>query len=65
MTATKGDYFYGWDLLYCTIEKNVKKKDDILIALAHFVLTKHSKFRCLGLGDDVSTRLAFKKNFED
>lgn len=54
MSSTKSDYFYGWDLLYKTIENVVTKKDDLLIALAHFVLTKHSKFRCIGIGDDVS-----------
>uniref|UniRef100_A0A1A9UU06 Proteasome inhibitor PI31 subunit n=1 Tax=Glossina austeni TaxID=7395 RepID=A0A1A9UU06_GLOAU len=47
-----GDYFYGWNLLYKTIEKDINKKDDLLIALAHFVLTKHSLFRCIGLGEN-------------
>lgn len=54
MSSTQSDYFYGWDLLYKTIENVVNKKDDLLIALAHFVLTKHSQFRCIGIGDDVS-----------
>lgn len=44
---------FGWDLLYKTIEPQVNKNADILIALTHFVLIK-SKFRCLGVGDDVS-----------
>ncbi|TMW54598.1 hypothetical protein DOY81_000392 [Sarcophaga bullata] len=52
MSSTQSDYFYGWDLLYKTIENVVNKKDDLLIALAHFVLTKHSQFRCIGIGDD-------------
>uniref|UniRef100_A0A1B0FC65 Uncharacterized protein n=1 Tax=Glossina morsitans morsitans TaxID=37546 RepID=A0A1B0FC65_GLOMM len=34
--SNPGDYFYGWDLLYKTIEKDINKKDDLLIALAHF-----------------------------
>lgn len=42
---------FGWDLLYKTIEPQVNKNADILIALTHFVLIK-SKFRCLGVGDD-------------
>ncbi|XP_037825238.1 proteasome inhibitor PI31 subunit [Lucilia sericata] len=52
MSTTTNDFFYGWDLLYKTIEKVVNKKDDLLIALAHFVLTKHSQFKCIGIGDD-------------
>lgn len=54
MSALPSDYFYGWDLLFKTIAGQVNKKDDLLIALVHFVLTKHSQFRCIGLGDDVS-----------
>ncbi|XP_013112807.2 proteasome inhibitor PI31 subunit [Stomoxys calcitrans] len=52
MSASQSDFFYGWNLLFKTIEKQINKKDDLLIALAHFVLTKHSQFRCIGLGDD-------------
>lgn len=51
MSATD---FYGWDLLFKTIATQINKKDDLLIALVHFVLTKNSQFRCIGLGDDVS-----------
>lgn len=54
MSSTSNDFFYGWDLLFKTIEKVVNKKDDLLIALAHFILTKHSQFKCIGIGDDVS-----------
>lgn len=46
------DYFYGWDLLYKTIRSEVNKKSDLLVALAHFLLTKHYKFRCVGIGED-------------
>lgn len=49
------DFFYGWDLLFKTVEGIIDKKSDILIVLAHFLLTKHYKFRCVGIGDDVST----------
>ncbi|XP_011290443.2 proteasome inhibitor PI31 subunit [Musca domestica] len=49
MSATD---FYGWDLLFKTIATQINKKDDLLIALVHFVLTKNSQFRCIGLGDD-------------
>lgn len=49
-----GDFFYGWDLLYKTIQSEVNKKSDLPIALVHFLLTKHYNFRCVGVGDDVS-----------
>jgi len=49
-----GDFFYGWDLLYKTIQAEVAKKSDLLVALVHFLLTKHYNFRCVGIGDDVS-----------
>lgn len=45
------DFFYGWDLLYKTVEDNIVKKADVLMVLAHFLLTKHCKFRCIGIGD--------------
>ncbi|KAH8389041.1 hypothetical protein KR200_011973 [Drosophila serrata] len=47
-----GDFFYGWDLLYKTVQSDVNKKPDVLIALVHFLLTKHYNFRCVGVGDD-------------
>ncbi|XP_018803617.1 PREDICTED: proteasome inhibitor PI31 subunit isoform X1 [Bactrocera latifrons] len=49
--ATANDFF-GWDLLYKTIEKTVDKKSDVLIALAHFLLVKHYKMQCIGIGED-------------
>lgn len=48
------DFLYGWDLLFKTVEGKIDKKSDILIVLVHFLLTKHYKFRCVGIGDDVS-----------
>ncbi|XP_017049715.1 proteasome inhibitor PI31 subunit [Drosophila ficusphila] len=50
--AKTGDFFYGWDLLYKTVQSEVDKKSDLLIALVHFLLTKHYNFRCVGIGDD-------------
>ncbi|KAH8345555.1 hypothetical protein KR084_008965 [Drosophila pseudotakahashii] len=50
--AKTGEFFYGWDLLYKTIQGEVVKKSDLLIALGHFLLTKHYNFRCVGIGDD-------------
>lgn len=52
--ALNSDFFYGWDLLFKTVDGKLDKKADILIVLAHFLLTKHYKFRCIGIGDDVS-----------
>jgi len=49
------DFFYGWDLLYKTVSREINKKADVLMVLAHFLLTKHYKFRCVGIGDDVSS----------
>lgn len=57
-TAKTGDFFYGWDLLYKTVKADVSKKSDLLIALVHFLLTKHYNFRCVGVGDDVSMIMA-------
>ena len=52
--ALSSDFFFGWDLLYKTIETTVNKKGDVLIALAHFILIKHNNFGCIGVGEDVS-----------
>lgn len=49
---TTKEYFYGWDLLYKTIERTVNKNSDVLIALVHFILTKHFNFQCIGVGED-------------
>ncbi|KAH8415903.1 hypothetical protein KR222_003294 [Zaprionus bogoriensis] len=46
------DFFYGWDLLYKTVDGKLDKKADVLMVLVHFLLTKHYKFRCIGIGDD-------------
>ncbi|ALC40733.1 PI31 [Drosophila busckii] len=51
-STTESDFFYGWDLLYKTVSAGLNKKADALIVLAHFLLTKHYKFRCVGIGDD-------------
>ncbi|XP_037945309.1 proteasome inhibitor PI31 subunit-like [Teleopsis dalmanni] len=51
---TNDSYFYGWNLFYNSIVGKVNKKGDVLIALAHFLLTKNFDFRCLGNGDKMS-----------
>ncbi|EDW01524.1 proteasome inhibitor PI31 subunit [Drosophila grimshawi] len=50
--ALSSDFFYGWDLLYKSVDSKINKKADVLIVLSHFLLTKHYKFRCVGIGDD-------------
>ncbi|EDW58736.1 proteasome inhibitor PI31 subunit [Drosophila virilis] len=50
--SLNSDFFYGWDLLYKTVDGIIDKKADVLMVLAHFLLTKHYKFRCVGIGDD-------------
>ncbi|EDW07160.1 proteasome inhibitor PI31 subunit [Drosophila mojavensis] len=52
--AENSDFFYGWDLLFKTVETRIVKKADVLMVLAHFLLTKHCNFRCVGIGDDKS-----------
>ncbi|XP_064538584.1 proteasome inhibitor PI31 subunit-like [Drosophila montana] len=52
--SLNSDFFYGWDLLFKTVESRIGKKADVLMVLAHFLLTKHCNFRCVGIGDDKS-----------
>lgn len=41
---------FGWDLLYASIEKDIKSNQDILVCLTHLVLVS-SGFKCIGLGE--------------
>ncbi|XP_056639560.1 proteasome inhibitor PI31 subunit [Diorhabda sublineata] len=41
---------FGWDLLYNSVEKDIKNNQDILICLTHLVLVSNG-FRCIGLGE--------------
>ncbi|XP_030378828.1 proteasome inhibitor PI31 subunit-like [Scaptodrosophila lebanonensis] len=50
--SSSENFFYGWELLYNSVKSDIGKKADLLILLAHFFLTKHHKFRCVGLGTD-------------
>ncbi|XP_037934737.1 proteasome inhibitor PI31 subunit-like isoform X2 [Teleopsis dalmanni] len=45
-------YFFGWDMLVKSIEKDIVKKADVVLILAHFMLVMHYKFQCLGIGED-------------
>lgn len=44
---------FGWNLLYKTIEKDLTKKSDVIVAVAHWSLVKSLGLQCLGLGEDV------------
>lgn len=41
---------FGWDLLYKSVEKDIKTNQDILICLSHLVLVSNG-FKCIGLGE--------------
>lgn len=43
---------FGWDLLFKTIQCDIKNESDIIIAIVHLYLTKNSSLKCLGVGDD-------------
>ncbi|XP_028169829.1 proteasome inhibitor PI31 subunit [Ostrinia nubilalis] len=45
------DALFGWDLTFKTVEKDVKRKSDVLIAFIHWNLTKRG-FRSIGIGDE-------------
>lgn len=47
------DDLFGWDLTYRLIENDLKKKEDLLIALTHWFIIKNG-FSCIGNGDSVS-----------
>ncbi|XP_063395553.1 proteasome inhibitor PI31 subunit [Cydia fagiglandana] len=45
------DPLFGWDLTFKTVEKDIKRKSDVLIAFIHWNLTKRG-FRSIGIGDE-------------
>ncbi|XP_030378681.1 proteasome inhibitor PI31 subunit-like [Scaptodrosophila lebanonensis] len=51
-TVSHSDYIYGLDLLLKAIEKSMHTKEDLLVALSHFLLTKHYEMGCVGNGDE-------------
>jgi proteasome inhibitor subunit 1 (PI31) len=44
---------FGWELVYRLVEKDITKKEDVLVALIHWCFIKYG-FKCIGLGDSVS-----------
>lgn len=45
------DPLFGWDLTFKTVEKDINRKADVLIAFIHFNLVKRG-FRSIGIGDE-------------
>ncbi|KAK3931147.1 Proteasome inhibitor PI31 subunit [Frankliniella fusca] len=43
--------FFGLELGFRTVSEAVKRKDDVIVVIVHWFLTRHG-FRCIGLGDD-------------
>lgn len=41
---------FGWDLLYKSVEKDIKNNQDVLVCFVHLVLVSNG-FKCIGLGD--------------
>lgn len=41
---------FGWDLLYTSVEKDIKNNQDVLVCLTHLVLVSNG-FKCIGLGE--------------
>lgn len=52
MASDLGNIF-GFELLYKSVENQLNKKEDVLIALVHWYFVK-TGFRCLGTGDSVT-----------
>jgi len=44
---------FGLELVFTAVGRDFKKKEDALIALAHWIAVKNG-FKSIGLGDDVS-----------
>lgn len=44
---------FGWDLIYRSVENEVLKKEDLLVAFTHWFIIKNG-FLCIGNGDSVS-----------
>ncbi|CAB3241082.1 unnamed protein product [Arctia plantaginis] len=45
------DPLFGWDLTYKIVEKDIKRKADVIVAFIHWNLSKRG-FRSIGIGDE-------------
>ncbi|KRT81586.1 hypothetical protein AMK59_6346 [Oryctes borbonicus] len=41
---------FGWDLLYNSVESDIRNNQDVLVCLVHLVLISNG-FKCIGIGD--------------
>lgn len=41
---------FGWELLYASVEKDIKNNQDILVCFVHLALVSNG-FKCIGLGE--------------
>lgn len=41
---------FGWDLLYSSVQNDIKDNQDILVCLTHLALVSNG-FKCIGLGE--------------
>jgi proteasome inhibitor subunit 1 (PI31) len=48
---------FGWEWSYRLVEKDITKKEDVLVALLHWYFIKFG-FKCIGLGDSVSNEVS-------
>lgn len=48
------DPLFGWDLTFKTVEKDIKRKSDVIVAFIHWNLIKRG-FRNIGIGEEVSS----------
>lgn len=57
------DPLFGWDLTFKTVERDIKRKSDILVAFIHWNLTKRG-FRTIGVGDEVGSKVLRTRQLE-
>ncbi|XP_022906288.2 proteasome inhibitor PI31 subunit [Onthophagus taurus] len=48
--SEKPPALFGWDLLYQSIEKDVKTNQDVLVCFVHLILVSNG-FKCIGIGE--------------
>lgn len=51
---------FGWDLIYRSVENNLQRKEDLLVAFTHWFIIKNG-FLCIGNGDSVCEMFRIKK----
>lgn len=44
--------YFGWELLWATVEQSMRGSPDLIVAFVHWQLIKFC-FSCLGSGDEV------------